>query len=356
MKTIFHKLLIVSVASLVFWACKKDETRVIAQPGTAGALTASTTSPELSLANSANQAVMFNFSDAGFGYKSATKYTLQFDKKGGNFSSPIEVSVDTSKRKAYTVDALNTVALNAGIVPGNTDELQVRVKYDVGSGIAPVYSNVIKLAVTPYFVLINYEFPQALRVAGNYQGWSPGSAPKIVDKNASNGTGNYEGYIFFNDPNPEFKLVKGADWGAGDFGADASTLTNGGGNIKLTEGAGVYLLKANTAGMTWSATKINTWGIIGNATPGGWDGSTPMNFDAATGKWTITTDLSVGEMKFRANNGWDINLGDNNSATSPRDNKPEYGGDNIPVTVAGNYTITLDLSLAGNYSYSLRKN
>jgi hypothetical protein len=57
-------------------------------------------------------------------------------------------------------------------------------------------------------------------------------------------------------------------------------------------------------------------------------------------------------MKFRANNDWPINFGDNN----PADGKPEYGGDNIPVATAGSYTITLDIGIAGNYAYSIRRN
>jgi hypothetical protein len=49
----------------------------------------------------------------------------------------------------------------------------------------------------------------------------------------------------------------------------------------------------------------------------------------------VTLDLVVGAIKFRANDAWDLNLGgDINALTS--------GGANISVTVAGNYTITLD--------------
>jgi uncharacterized protein involved in high-affinity Fe2+ transport len=56
-------------------------------------------------------------------------------------------------------------------------------------------------------------------------------------------------------------------------------------------------------------------------------------------------------MKFRANNAWDYNLGDTGA-----NGTMEYGGDNIKVPSAGNYTITLDLSSPRNYKYSLTKN
>ena len=44
-----------------------------------------------------------------------------------------------------------------------------------------------------------------------------------------------------------------------------------------------------------------------------------------------------GEFKFRANDGWDINLGGDINNLS-------FGADNIPVTEEGTYEISLDLS------------
>ena len=79
------------------------------------------------------------------------------------------------------------------------------------------------------------------------------------------------------------------------------------------------------------------WGLIGSATAGGWDNSTPMTYNPVTGRWSVTTTLVDGEFKFRANNGWDINLGGTL-------NNLGYNGDNIPAT-AGTYTITLVLSV-----------
>ena len=348
----------------VLFSCKKDETQAIMGSGKGGTLSASTTTPPVAQATASQNAVTFTYTPADFGFDAAMDYTLQFDKKTGNFTSPSEIALTSSGTKTLKQGELNGMAVSVGMTTGVQDTIQVRVKYNaktrqnvpVGT---PAYSNIVKLVFTPYFDVVNYEFPQALRIAGNYQGWDPGTAPSIVDKNASGTTGtNYEGYIYFNDPSPQFKMVKGNNWGAGDFGASSSTvLTNGGSNVTLSAGAGVYKINANTSAMTWSGTKINTWGIIGDATPGGWGASTAMTFvtppagSAGNVKWTITTNLTAGELKFRANDDWGINFGDN----TPRDNKPDYNGANIPVPVAGNYTITLDL-LAGNYNYTIKKN
>lgn len=75
------------------------------------------------------------------------------------------------------------------------------------------------------------------------------------------------------------------------------------------------------------------WGIIGDATPNGWDSSTDMVFNPETGNYSITLRLSSGQFKFRLDNSWDTNFGDNGNNLTL-----EPGGDNIPVT-SGVYTI-----------------
>lgn len=319
-------------------------------------LTSSATTVTGTLATASQTAVTFNWTPSFASYSGVVTYSLQFDSANKNFSSPQEIAVGaTMYTKQLTQKEINEAAISEGITAGATGKLDYRVKAVTALG-AIVYSNVIPITVNTYIPLINYQFPKALWVAGNFQNWDPGSAPKIVDPAATGTTGNnYEGYINFNNASPEFKLVKGNNWGAGDFGdAGGGKLSNGGNNLKLTQGAGMYLLKANTQAMTWSAIKINTWGIIGDATPGGWGSSTPMTLNA-NGTYTLTANLVGGkELKFRANDDWGINLGDNKAGGGP-DGIPEYNGDNIAIAASGSYLITLDLSSGGNYKYTLKK-
>lgn len=359
MKATYRSSVLLLMASVILWSCEKDENRAVLNPGAATQLTATPTTLVLDQANANNTAATFSWGKASFGYDAAINYVIQFCKGGTNFASTAtttEFNNEIAITKAFTVKDLNAKLLD--IIPyGSAQQVDVRVKASVGSNVDPIYSNVVTMTVTCYRDIINYSFPQALWIAGNYQGWDPPTAPKIVDRFASGTTGSsYDGYINFTNANPEFKMVKGNNWGAGDFGSSGGgVLTNGGSNCTLSDGAGVYRITANTSAMTWTATKITTWGIIGSATPGDWSSSTPMTFNAADGTWTITTNLTGGagkELKFRANNDWAINFGDNN----PADNKPEYGGDNIKVPVSGNYTITLDIGIGGNYSYTLRRN
>ncbi len=362
MKATFKSSFLLLIASVVLWSsCTKKEVKAYLAPGAAPMFNSTIASLVLLQANANNNAGTFTWSAADFGYKAAVTYTLQFCKAGTNFASAstTELNMGSVLSKTFTVKDFNAKMLDImsfGVATG----VHARVKADVGSGVAPLYSNVItNLMITAYQDIVNYNFPQAIWIAGNYQGWNPGAAPKIVDKSASGTTGsNYEGYINFTDGSPhEFKMVKGNNWGAGDFGQGTGpgTLQSPSGtNLSMPgQPAGVYLVRANTQNLTWNYTLITTWGIVGSATPGGWGASTPMTFNAGTGSWTITTNLVGGqELKFRANNDWAINFGDD----SPRDNKPEYGGGNIPIGADGNYTISLDIGIAGNYSYTIRRN
>jgi starch-binding outer membrane protein SusE/F len=363
MKANFKIAFLLGVASMVLGSCEKEETRAVLNPGGSIVLTSTQNTLVLTQPNAANNAVIFSWGAASFGYDAAITYSVQLAKAGTNFASPAtttEVNVGTALTKTFTVGDFNAKMqeiINDGVATG----VEARIKADVGSGVTPIYSNVIAMTVTSYLDIVTYAYPAAMNIAGNFQGWDPPTAPQIVNTRnggyAPSGPGTgYEGYIIFNNATPFFKIVKGNNWGAGDYGGSGGTLTNGGSDISLPSGgagiAGLYRLRANPTAMTYSFDKINTWGIIGNATPGGWGASTAMTFSPSNGSWTITANLVVGEMKFRANDDWPINFGDN----TPADGKPEYDGNNIPVTVAGNYTITLNIGIGGNYTYKLKKN
>lgn len=361
--TLKNSFLLLITSGILWSSCVKNDVKAYLNPG--GPLQFNSTIATIVLlqANAATNAGTFSWNAADFGFKAAVTYTIQFCRAGSNFATAAttELTIGSLLSRTMTVRDFNAKMLD--IIPfGVPSPVHARLKADVGSGVAPIYSNIItNFIVTAYLDIVNYTFPQALYIAGNYQGWDPGTAPKIVDKSASGTTGsNYEGYINFTDgPNHDFKMVKGNNWGAGDFGsAGGNNLQNFGPNLQLgAQTAGVFLIRANTQNLTWSNYKITTWGIIGDATPGGWGASTPMTFNATDGSWNITTNLGAGEIKFRANNDWAVNFGDNHNPPGVvRDNKPDYNGTNIPIAVAGNYTIVLNIGIAGNYSYTVRKN
>ena len=356
MRTWLNRIMMMAVAAIIISSCKKDEVKTILNVGAAPTLAANNTTLVLLQANANNDAVKFTYTPATFGFDAAVTYVLQIAKGGTSFASASTTEVGLSNispmEKSFKVVDFNRELLKI-INYGTATPVEVRVKATVAAAAPPTYSNVVTITATAYRDIIKYAFPNALNIAGNFQGWDPGTAPQIVKQN-NGGYNGFEGYIVFNAASPEFKMVKGDNWGAGDYGsAGAGTLGNGGPNLTIPSGGagltGYYRVRANTTNLTWGYTKINTWGIIGAFN--GWGSSVPLTFNASTGVWSITRDMPTGEFKFRANDDWGINFGDNNA-----DFKPEYDGSNLNISVAGNYTISLDLSVGGNYAYTLKKN
>lgn len=194
------------------------------------------------------------------------------------------------------------------------------------------------------------EYP-VIYVPGGYQGaagygndWSPDQAPTLGSVNSD---GNYEGYVYFADAG-QFKFTAGPNWDM-DYGMSDTEgiLAHPGNNINVSE-AGFYKLNVNLNDMTYSMTKTD-WGIIGSATANGWDSDQNMEFDPATKTWSADLDLSAGEMKFRANDDWGLNYGDNGA-----DGTLEQDGSNIAIAEAGSYKITLVLG-SPDYTYMVEK-
>lgn len=98
------------------------------------------------------------------------------------------------------------------------------------------------------------------------------------------------------------------------------------------------------------AAPADTWAIIGSATAGGWDAETPMRYDFCSRTWKITIPLTVAEFKFRANNSWTLNLGDDGA-----DKLLEPNGANIAVPAAGTYDVVLDMNATPKPKYTLTK-
>jgi hypothetical protein len=185
-------------------------------------------------------------------------------------------------------------------------------------------------------------------VPGDYQGWSPSTAPTLASAAAN---GKYEGYVNITTTNG-FKFASEADWNGTNYGDTAANgesgiLNAGGGsNLNITT-AGYYFLQTNITGLTWSATSI-TWGLIGDFNS--WNADVPMTYNASSQVWTGTiTASAAGGFKIRANGNWNLSYGTGGSANS----LTATNGGNIPVT-AGTHTITLDIHIPGYYTYSIQ--
>jgi starch-binding outer membrane protein SusE/F len=134
-------------------------------------------------------------------------------------------------------------------------------------------------------------------------------------------------------------------WGDSTFPSGLAIIN--GPNIPVT--AGEYKITFNLATLEYVFLPIipfTTVGVIGNATPGGWDADTDLTQDPLDKSiWRGRMILTDGEAKFRAENDWAVNwgAGDFPIGIATQD------GANIPVP-AGEYKIVFN-STTGDYSF-----
>jgi hypothetical protein len=164
-------------------------------------------------------------------------------------------------------------------------------------------------------------------VIGDLNGWG-GQVPLTYDSDLHIWKGG------MNMPAGGWKFRANDSWDY-NYGAPAGSnnLVAGGDNI-ATDLEDDYAITLDLSHPNEYTYRADRWGIIGDAT-GSWSDDQNMSWDAVNGVFTLTLDLVVGEIKFRANDDWGYNFGGDLGDLS-------LGGSNIPVAEAGNYTITLD--------------
>ena len=170
-----------------------------------------------------------------------------------------------------------------------------------------------------------------LYMAGDANGWD-----QIDVLNGDDGV-HFTGYMYLNQNG--FKFCTQPNWDGTNYGADFNTAGDAA-NITMTEPAGYYKVDVDLSAKTYTLIPITTIGIIGSASPNGWDSDVDMTYvpyNAETkelGYWEAKDiTLASGEIKFRANDDWAINWGGDTNALT-------QGGDNISVE-AGTYDIKL---------------
>ena len=170
-----------------------------------------------------------------------------------------------------------------------------------------------------------------LYMAGDANGWATN------DYLTGNDGVHYTGYMYLNQNG--FKFCTQPEWKGTNYGADFNTAADAA-NITMTEEAGYYKVDVDLESKSYVLTPITTIGIIGSASPNGWDSDVDMTYvpynaeTKALGYWEAKDiTLASGEIKFRANDDWAINWGGDVNALT-------QGGGNIAVE-EGTYDIKL---------------
>lgn len=353
---------LIAIAGLAV-GCHKDSALTTLKPvAFTGSVTSSANDVVLSTANDSASVVTFTWPAVTYPVKAHVTYTLQADLPADTVGTTawanatgITVGSDILTKSFKGAD-LNALALAVGIPPNEAGKLVFRVQAYQDRN---AFSKAVTVNVTTFKTIIISRGYPVLYVPGDYQGWSPGTAPTV----AASIPNIYEGFI--NEPaggTYHFKFTSDPDWNHTNYGdaTGGKLSTDGQAGDLVLPGPGYYELTANPSTLTWTYT-LTTWGIIGDATPGGWNTDTQMSYDPVKQVWTVTADMvSTGSFKFRANNAWSIDFAiDANNNLQYADNPAfPYNGslNNLTVPTSGNYTITLDLHDPNNYNYKLHKN
>jgi hypothetical protein len=371
MKKVLTKFLVISgVTLLMLSACKKTDPIVKSNGGTAGVLSANTTTLPLdkSKLNDTTNVISFTVTKPNFGFSAAVSNTLQIDAAGDNWANPTTVALGSKVySQGYTTAAFNAMLLKLNLAAGVASQVQVRVQHSIGVGAPPVYSNVLSLTVTPF------NLATFLYVPGAYEGWgNPGAQEDSLLSATSNGV--FTGVINFTPGNDGFDITPVKNWSNKyntlDPAVSASATSaiyavqyvTGGGNdfhapkkptvdpaVNITSNQVVLDINKNTLTLT-----PTLWSVVGDASPGGWpagngtQSDTDMKFNNATQTWSVVVVLKAGgAIKFRLNHDWGTNYGSTSAGTLDTN-----ANNNISITADGTYLVTIDIA---HLTYTLVK-
>ncbi len=193
----------------------------------------------------------------------------------------------------------------------------------------------------PYMLTVDmetltYEFTLAIEnlyTPGGSNNWSQTASQMLY-------TNDYTTYLGMAHLSGEFKFTAKPNWDGPNYGAGAEegTLSTDGGNISVPADA-LYWCNVNLETLKYELTGITAVGLIGDATPSGWDASTNLTPSDDFLKWTGTVEMKgAGEYKIRCNDAWVIDFGGDPQNLNFKDN-------NIPTPGAGTYEVTVDFSI-----------
>ena len=306
--------------------------------------------PDLTLErNNGTEVLEFPITPVNPGFVASAQYFLEACESGDNFSKVISIlNQNIPETFEITVADLNSLLLKnfpADEVSSIDFRVRARLVVDAGTGapgagddsfeyISEIETAAVTLYGLPRLDLLNSGMDQKIE--------------------SSLGNGVYEGMVKLDVTMP-FNL----------FDPDASVSYGGSGGALTVDGNGIvvdetgwYILNANTNAMTYETTP-HFIGLVGSATPNGWDApDTKMDYNAEGDFWYVTADLVVGHIKFRRNDGWAWNMGFVEGETPGMSGNLQQGGvgNDIPINEAGNYTVKFVILSDEAGTYEIIKN
>ena len=346
MKNIIY---IVFIALLgLFVSCEKDEIKVVMSSDPIAPEIVSV--PNLTLErNNGADTIEFMGTNVDPGFQASANYFLEAAEAGTDFVDVIQIASDIQVTSfKITVADLNGLMLKKFEADAATDvdfRLRSVLVVDAGTGapgsgadpfeyISQIQTETVTTYGLPRLNLLNTGMDQKIESAL--------------------GNGVYSGLVKIS-PDMPFTL-QNPDTET-EYGGANGVLEVGGTGI-VVNNAGWHILDANTNDLTYTTTE-NFIGLVGDATPNGWDApDQKMDYDAKADQWYITIDLVVGNIKFRRNDVWAWNMGYVEGDTPGMEGPTQQGGvgNDIPITEDGNYTVRFAIFNDDEGYYWITKN
>ena len=339
MKKQIYKLLVLCAVALLGASCEDSaELTTLKNVSFPAPVEASSSTIIISDDNASDPVVTFSWPAVVYPIAAPVTYALQFDIPANTsgetaWSKSVRVAVgEDVLSKSLLGTELNKIALQLGLPIDVAGKIAVRVESYMDH---TAYSEPIVITVTPYEKEV---VTGEIIMPGSYQGWDVGTAASFAAIN----TGIFQGYVTIPaSAGLGLKLNQERNW-AQFYGAGASNfdLKNMSDTDFQMPGAGSYQMTINLKTLKWSSIPYS-WGVVGDATPGSWNTSTPMSYDHINKTWKVTIDLVPGNVKFRLNDSWTINYGakNNDEGIMYLDNQgAHYVGE------AGTYLITFTIN------------
>ena len=358
MKITKYFLSIAAAAAMVA-GCYKPEMNQIAAPEdvVAPVLEAVEGPIEITPSNMVDGVVAFTWSAADYGVPTQINYSLEAATAAAPETMVTITSGITTTSTEVDYETLNAILFNdLKLADGVAEDVNFCIGVKVGE-YAKIYSNVV--TVSCKVTAAEKQYPK-LTVAGSYayNNWTPGKGQFVFDFEGTDA--KYSGVIDFGEDVSalNFKFV-GEAWGNNEFSVPAGAeqapeaaelplVAGGGDNIAAYTTHRFYSLTLDKAApKVIKNFSFNSLGVIGDATPTGWDADTDMQFNPEKQRFYVDLTLIDGKIKFRADDAWDVNWGGADGALSA-------GGADI-VVAAGDYRIYVNLNDPANPTYELNK-
>ncbi|MEC3907631.1 SusE domain-containing protein [Tamlana sp. 2201CG12-4] len=332
MKYILNKILLLLGISIIVVSCTDNsELSILNASASTGAAVFSETDLILSQSNENELALTISFQEPDFGYNAGSiGYQLLFDLET-NFDAPEIIDGGTSFAVDLTHAELNKILLNLGAEPDVAIQLSVKIE-TVLSTDTSLFSEISALTVTPYSADLDLTSRWGLVGSATVNGWNGPDMPFYKSTDGSLESGTFVAYVTLIDG--AIKIRADNDWtiNYGDNELD-NILEAGGTDIAIT--AGTYKIIFNENSLTYSV-EAYSWGLVGSATPNGWDGpDVQFNYNPLKDNWNTEATLVDGAIKIRFNNEWVTAYGD-----AEPDGILDTSANNDINVSAGNYFIT----------------